>query len=189
MRRPRVDGFGARAAELCDLYALGADRLLRMYNPKGASGRLRCVQLLRPQLLDASFLSAMPGFWSCLAQEQTQLVADFYGAARSLDVPHEVVDVRLHEGSGLVALVGVHRVSVVVLPPSGSLSAPADAAMDDLGAMLGQLGLGEYGAALRDEPRGAPRDDVAGEDVAGPRCSCTSTAACPPRRRRRPPTG
>ena len=140
----------AANSALSDLYALGGDRLLRMFNPKGTTSQsLRCVQLLRPQLLDGAFLRANPGFSSRPPHEQRALVDDHYGAGRSLDVPHEVVDLRLHEGAGLVALVGVHRVSVLSLPPSASLSAPTTDAADELGAMLGQLGLTEYAAPLR----------------------------------------
>ena len=131
---------------LGDLFCLGGDRLLRMYNPK--AGKLRCVQQLRPQLVDSSFLRATPDFWSQPAHEQHRLISEAHGA-RTLDIPHEVVAIELHESAGLVALVGVHRVSILVLPPAASLSAPPDAA-DELGALLGQLGLGEYGAGLRE---------------------------------------
>ena len=141
----------AANSALSDLYALGGDRLLRMFNPKGTTSQsLRCVQLLRPQLLDGAFLRANPGFSSRPPHEQRALVDDHYGAGRSLDVPHEVVDLRLHEGAGLVALVGVHRVSVLALPPSASLSAPTSDAADELGVMLGQLGLTEYATPLRE---------------------------------------
>ena len=70
---------------LCDIYVFDVDGLLRMYNPKGAGRRLRCVQLLRPQLLDDAFLCATPGFWSRSTHEQARLVADAFGAGRSLD--------------------------------------------------------------------------------------------------------
>ena len=106
------------------------------------------MQLLRPQLLDGAFLRANPGFLAPAARAACARRRP-YGAGRSLDVPHEVVDLRLHEGAGLVALVGVHRVSVLSLPPSASLSAPTTDAADELGAMLGQLGLTEYAAPLR----------------------------------------
>ena len=131
---------------LGDLFCMGGDRLLRMYNPKG--GKLRCVQQLRPQLLDDAFVRATPGFWSQPFHEQRRLVAEAHGE-RSLDVPHEVVAIELHESSGFVALIGVHRVSILVLPPAASLSAPPDAA-DELGTLLSQLGLSEYGSALRE---------------------------------------
>ena len=130
----------------CDLYVLGGDRLLHMYNPKG--GGLRCVQVLRPQLLDEAFLRRHPGFWDQPGYEQEQLVRDAYGPAATLDVPHEVVEAKLHEGSGLLALVGVHRVSVMLLPSSASVSAQADAP-DALSAMLSTLGLAQYAEALR----------------------------------------
>ena len=65
--------------------------LIRMYNPKGAGGQLRCVQVLRPQLLDEAFLRSSPDFWERPATEQVQLVAEAFGPGRSLELPYEVV--------------------------------------------------------------------------------------------------
>jgi hypothetical protein len=136
----------AANASLCDLYILGTDHALRMYNPR-ASGSLRCVQHLQPQLLDEIFLRQWPAFWNQPPAEQARLVREHY-RKNDLDLPYEVVEMRLHEGSGLLALVGVNRVSILVLPPSVSVDVRSDAT-DELGSMLRQLGLGEYGTALR----------------------------------------
>ena len=133
---------------LCDLYVLGGDRLLHIYNPK-AAGALRCTKRVRPQLLDDSFLRRWPGFWQMAPHEQADVVAQAYDASANLDLPHEVVDVCLHEASGLLALVGTHRVSVMLLPRLESMGASAHA-RDDLAVMLDELGLGEYGPALRE---------------------------------------
>ena len=100
----------------------------QMADGAAAGGALRCVQRLRPQLLDDDFVRRWPGFWQQPAHEQERLVREAYGAGANLGVPHEVVEVRLHEASGLLALVGVHRVSVLVLPPLASVSAPTDSA-------------------------------------------------------------
>ena len=139
----------------CDLYVYGEETsgqacgLLRMYNPKSAPP-LRCVQVLRPQLLDHSFVSDCPGFWSEAPQAQARLVSDKIGPDTCLDIPHEVVELRLHEASGLAALVGVHQVSILVLPPASSVNvAAADTGDDDLGTLLSCLGLGEYTGSLR----------------------------------------
>ena len=141
----------AANADTCDLYVLGGDRLLRIFHPKAASGALRSVSVLRPQLLDASFVHDMtPSFWHEPLEEQERLVRTALGADRILDVPYEVVEMRLHETSGLIALAGMHRVSIIVPPSTSRLGGATDAA-DELGKTLAQLGLTEYDAALRDK--------------------------------------
>ena len=137
----------AANSALSDLYALGSigccacstrrDDSLAVARAAAAAAARRRLPARQPRLLLA------PAARAARARD------DHYGAGRSLDVPHEVVDLRLHEGAGLVALVGVHRVSVLSLPPSASLSAPTTDAADELGAMLGQLELTEYAAPLR----------------------------------------
>ena len=135
--------------DTCDLYVFGMDGIIRMFNPK-APGQLQCIQLLRPQLLEHDFLRSTPSFWQDSPDVQSRRVREAVGPGQSLDMPHEVVELRLNEASGLVALVGVHRVSVLVLPRSSSVSAVNDNT-DELDKMLGQLGLSEYGAAFREQ--------------------------------------
>ena len=61
----------------CDMFIFGADRKLRVYNPKvgtdrklrdnskaSADRKLREVQRLQPQLLDNEFIQATPGFFN-----------------------------------------------------------------------------------------------------------------------------
>ena len=125
----------------CDMFLYGADRRLRVYNPK-APGPLRCVQRLRPQLLDEGFCTANPGFWQEPPHEQARLAREVFGE-HTLDLPYEVVEVRLNASSSLLALVGVHRVAVVVLPPIRR-SRAKDAVGSDVSELLSQLGLDEY---------------------------------------------
>jgi len=132
----------------CDLFVYGADNCLRIFNPKANS--LRCVQVLRPQLLEHSFLRSSPGFWQEALPQQAQLVRRWLGTHGDLEMAHEVVDMRLDERSGLVALIGVRRISILVLPcPSGA--SPPAAATDELSHLLAHLGLSEYGNAFRDK--------------------------------------
>lgn len=132
----------------CDLHVYGADNCLRIFNPKASA--LRCIQLVRPQLLDHEFLRGAPDFWREPPQVQAERVSQWLGTDGALDMPHEIVEMRLDEASGLVALVGVHRVSVLVLPSPARVTAPVETA-DDLGRVLSHLGLDEYGSALRAE--------------------------------------
>ena len=130
----------------CDMYLFGADRRLRVYNPK-APGPLRCVQRLQPQLLDDGFVQSNPGFWQEPPEEQARLAHEVFGE-HPLDLPYEVVEIRLNLASSLLALVGVHRVAVVVLPAIRRSRAP-ETAGNDVSEMLSQLGLHEYAAQFQ----------------------------------------
>ena len=136
----------------CDIYVHGFDRRLRMYNPKVASDQLRCVQLLRPQLLSDAFVQSVPGFWKDPPHVQEQHVRKAFGGdPAALDLLHEVVELKLHEAGRLLAMVELDstkellHVSVAVLPPAARVPAPPD----EVGGLLARLGLGQYAAAMR----------------------------------------
>ena len=127
----------------CDMFVFGADRKLRVYNPKvGTERKLREVQRLQPQLLENEFIQATPGFWDKPLDTQAQLVSDALGE-QPLDLPYEVVEMRLHSTASLLALVGTHRVAVVVLPAGGRVLADEDTP-NEVGELLARLGLQEY---------------------------------------------
>ena len=119
----------------CDLHVFGADNCLRVFNPKASS--LCCIQLMRPQLLDHSFWpwllkrleahgTSHRNFWQEPPHVQEQLVDECFGSDNVLHgyrgMPHEVVEIRLDEASGRLALVGMKRVSIVVWPDSVAAS-------------------------------------------------------------------
>eukprot|EP00966_Prymnesium_polylepis_P206745 4789407-Prymnesium_polylepis.1 len=123
------------------MFILGADRRLRVYNPK-AQGPPREVQRLQPQLLDDQFIQATPSFWHEPLDVQEELVHQAFGE-HLLDLPYEVVEARLNSASSLLALVGAHRVSVVVLPAAGRTPL-AEVAPNEVSELLSRLGLHEY---------------------------------------------
>ena len=128
----------------CDLYVLGSDKLVHMYNPKG--GSLRRVQLMRPQLLDESFLHSAPDFWDLVGHEQERLVRNFYGPGATLDVPHEV---------GRASSMRLRALALSACTASRSCSCTvrerqrAEDAPDALSAMPSTLGLSVAGEELR----------------------------------------
>ena len=73
----------AANADTCDLYVYGADRCLRMFHPKAASGALRGVTQLRPQLLDPFFVRDIaPSFWQESPEAQERIVRAAQDQAR-----------------------------------------------------------------------------------------------------------
>lgn len=141
----------------CDVCVHGADGRLRLYNPK-AVGPMRCVQQLRPQLLSEAFVQSAPGFWQAPPHEQERHVREILGAdPAALDMPHEIVELKLHEAGGLLAMVemegdvagggpSLQHVSVATLPPAARAPGPPG----EVDALLLRLGLGEYASSLRE---------------------------------------
>ena len=147
----------------CDLHVFGADNCLRVFTPKASS--LRRIQLMRPQLLDHSFWpwllkrgTSHRNFWQKPPLVQEQLVDEYadecFGTGtvhRDRGMPHEVVEIRLEEATGRLALVGMHSVSIMVPPSPDHIAAPVVETIDELGRMLAQLGLSEYESAMREK--------------------------------------
>ena len=146
-----------------DLHVFGADNCLRVFNPKASS--LCCIQLMRPQLLDHSFWpwllkrleahgTSHRNFWQEPPHVQKKLVDECFGTDNVLHgfrgMPHEVVEIRLDEASGCLALVGKKSVSIMV-PPSPDRIAALVETIDELGGLLAQLGLSEYASAMREK--------------------------------------
>jgi hypothetical protein len=160
-----------------DLHVFGADNCLRVFNPKASS--LCCIQLMRPQLLDHSFWpwllkrleahgTSHRNFWQEPPHVQKKLVDECFGTDNVLNgyrasrsstgtvlhayrgMPHEVVEIRLDEASGRLALVGKKSVSIMV-PPSPDRIAALVETIDELGGLLAQLGLSEYASAMREK--------------------------------------
>jgi len=132
----------------CEIIVFGVDCTLRIFNPK-TSGPLCEVQRLSPSILPHDFLENTPCFWHQSAEAQAQLVLLALGD-QHLEVPYEVVETRLNGGSSLLALVGTHRVSVVVLPPVSGCQADLDATVNEVSELLEQLGLEAYTEKFRE---------------------------------------